>query len=272
MKKIILIMVGLIVAGCIVLGVMWSRYKGESMSEQGTPLKTFSDLTETQLQQIAQKRVYFGHQSVGFNLTKGLEELKEKHASLNLKVMESSDLKEHDGPVFAHSRIGKNKKPKSKVDDFVKFIESGLSEKIDVAFCKFCYADILPNTNIQNVFDYYKKSLGDLKAKYPNVKFIHCTVPYFRATPGFKGFLKSVLGKDKNTKRNRFNDLLLAEYPAADIFDLGQFESTHPDGKREKSGKNVYALVSAYTKDGGHLNEKGRELMATQLLHYLSQL
>ena len=94
-----------------------------------------------------------------------------------------------------------------------------------------------------------------------------------------KTLLKSIIGKldsYDHSSANLFNQLLVAEYQGkAPIFDLAEFESTKPDGTRalkEKNGNQYYELVQEYTKDGGHLNEKGRKIIAEQLLLFLAQL
>ena len=77
-------------------------------------------------------------------------------------------------------------------------------------------------------------------------------------------------------KRNEFNDMMRNEYEDREpIFDLALIESTFLDGKREMYQENdiiYYSLVPDYTNDGGHLNEKGRKLVAEQLLIFLSEL
>ncbi len=266
MKKGIIIVC--VIAAALAVFLFAGNEGGKVMEEKVT-LKTFKDITTQQLENIAGKRIYFGHQSVGSNMMKGLQELTEAHDTLKLNIVETDTAEGIEGAFFAHARIGKNKKPNSKVDDFVRQLESGLGNKVDIAFCKFCYADILPETDVNATFQYYKKAMKGLKEKFPNVAFIHCTVPYYRRTTGMKGILKGMMGKDKNVKRNLFNRLMEKEYKSEEIFDLGKFESTYPDGGREKSGKETYALVAQYTKDGGHLNKKGREVIALQLIDFL---
>ena len=36
------------------------------------------------------------------------------------------------------------------------------------------------------------------------------------------------------------------------------------------TGKTYYSLISEYTRDGGHLNERGRKIVAEQLLIFLT--
>ncbi len=97
-----------------------------------------------------------------------------------------------------------------------------------------------------------------------------------------KTWIKKIIGKkdiweyDDNIKRNQYNQLLKEYYEGKEpVFDLAKIESTYPDGKRctfEKDGKTYYSLVSEYTSDGGHLNEKGRKIVAEKLLVFLANL
>ncbi|MCP4150476.1 MAG: hypothetical protein GY757_22200 [bacterium] len=268
MKKLILIGGGVIVAVVIAIIILST---GDNMKYEKVSLKTIDDITEAQLQNVSWKRIYFGHQSVGFNIIKGLEELDKKIEALQLNIIETTEPVANEGPVFIHSRVGKNKKPNSKVDDFARIIGQ-LKDNVDIACFKFCYADIGKNTNIESVFQYYKKTMKQLEEKYPNILFIHSTIPYYKKSGGVKNILKNLTGKDNNINRNRFNRLLTKEYKEERIFDLGKFESTYPDGKRETSAKNIFTLVTQYTDDGGHLNAKGREIIALQFLDFLASL
>jgi len=79
-----------------------------------------------------------------------------------------------------------------------------------------------------------------------------------------------------HVKRNEFNAMLRHAYVGREpFFDLAKLESTFPDGSQSTFTKdgNIYAaLVPDYTNDGGHLNEKGRRIVAEHLLVYLAQL
>lgn len=70
--------------------------------------------------------------------------------------------------------------------------------------------------------------------------------------------------------------MLRAEYEDKEpIFDLAAIESMSPGGKREifeKDGSTFYSLAPAYTDDGGHLNEIGSKIVASELLYFLANL
>ena len=149
-------------------------------------------------------------------------------------------------------------------------MEKGVGEKTDIAFLKFCFVDILPTTEVKQVFEDYKTGMKDLKARYPHVTFMHITVPLTFEPAGFQGWvkktkdlIKKVIGRMnfyENTKRNQFNELMRKEYEGkAPLFDLAKIECTDPTGNlhaAETDGHREYFLLPEYTDDGGHLNNR----------------
>jgi len=234
---------------------------------------------------LSEKKIYFGHQSVGFNIIDGIKDVMKEDPRIKLNIVQTSDPSAFKTPVFAHSAVGENTDPGSKCDDFVKLMEKGIGKSVDFAFLKFCYVDVTEGTDMQKVFDTYSSTLNLLKEKYPKTTFIHITIPLTSKQTGIKTFVKNmikkVIGKTvrsyrDNIKRNEFNEMLMKEYEGKDpIFDLAKIESTFPDGKRStvtKEGKSFYSLVPEYTYDGGHLNELGRKMAAQKLLVLLAKL
>ena len=251
------------------------------MPEKTTPLPSIKDVPASVWEKLAQKKIYFGHQSVGYNIIDGIKDLMKEYPQIRLNIVETTDPADFKAGIFAHSRVGKNTDPKSKVNEFVKFVENGIGNKADIAFFKLCYIDITELTGIKEVFKNYKSSLAQLKKKNPKTIFIHLTTPLTRRQTGIKTWIKNIIGRpiggvDDNIKRNELNELLRNEYSGKEpIFDLAAVESTYPDGTKmsfEKEGKTIYALVPEYTYDGGHLNEKGRKIVAEQLLLLLANL
>ena len=231
--------------------------------------------------QLSQKKIFFGHQSVGNNILKGIKSLMKENSDIQLNITEISEGSELPEGIFAHTHIGKNEDPQSKINAFVRFMENGLGNNADFAFFKFCFVDIDSRTDIEKLFNAYKTNMAQLKKKYPETTIIHFTVPLLRKSePSFKQWLKGLFGKtdgffaDKhNVQRNEFNELIVREYSGSEpVFDLAEIESVYPDGSRETftaDGKTYYSLVPEYTHDGGHLNEVGRKKLAEQLLVFL---
>lgn len=235
------------------------------------------NIENIEINRIAQRKIYFGHQSVGFNMLDGISDLMERNPEIKLNIVKSKDVGIFSEPVFAHSPVGENSDPELKITDFKNTIESGIGNKVDIAFFKFCYLDINKTTELENVFSTYKKVMNQLQMEYPETKFIHVTVPLTISKFSIRGFIKKLLGRpDNNIMRNRFNDRLVAEYGNQNtVFNLADIESTYPDGSRSsfmEGKKRYYSLAPEYASDNGHLNEIGRVLVARELLVFLSEI
>lgn len=243
-----------------------------------------STLHEPAWKSLSGKKLYFGHQSVGYNIIQGLTDLVVKYPQINLTIVESRDQGVFNKPLFAHSTIGENGSPRSKVDDFASLIEQGIGGKTDIAFFKFCYVDITQHSDIETIFSYYKNAMARLKKQYPKMIFVHVTVPLttnLGIKDSVKNVIKKMLGRPvrsprDNIKRNQFNEMLLRHYGSQEpIFDLAKIESTRLDGTREtftEDGSSYYSLVPQYTDDGGHLNKRGQKIVAEHLLVLLREL
>ncbi len=98
---------------------------------------------------------------------------------------------------------------------------------------------------------------------------------------GIKVMIKNIIGKpiggyNDNIKRNQLNEMITKEYKGEKpIFDLAKAEYTLKDGSKSSfssNGKTYYSLAPDYTYDSGHLNKKGRKVVAEQLLVLLANL
>lgn len=260
--------------------------RGEKMIEETKPFPIITDIPESKWEGLSKKRIYFGHQSVGFNIIDGLKDVMKDNPMIKLNIVETTNINESDISTFAHSKIGKNLDPISKIDDFVNIMKKGLGNRVDIAFFKFCYVDITTNTDIQRIFSDYNNAMSGLKGAFPNTTFVYLTVPLTSKRRGgeawikkAKDIVKGIIGRPvfkdyDNIRREQFNEMIRQECVGKNsVFDLARIESTLPDGTRErykKDGKTYYTLVPEYTDDGGHLNMRGRRIVAEQLLIFLA--
>ncbi len=237
------------------------------------------DRLKHNLETVGNMRIYFGHQSVGRNILQGLKELAVEARSPALLFVSPEEAGKLSGPFFAESSIGENGKPNSKCDAFKDVIDRGLlGDSLDIAFVKFCYVDVDAGTNVEEMFAYYRQTISALKTEHPSVTFLHTTVPLTTRSAGWKRMIKKIIGRSDESdleayKRSVFNDMIMKEYGKTLVFDLAGIESTRGDGTRksfEFEGKTVYTLLEEYTDDGGHLNEKGRRVVARELLRTLA--
>lgn len=278
-KSLTLFRVGLLIF-IFILSVFLSC-EGGKMSDKKVSSDLIKGISESELRKLSEKKIYFGHQSVGFNLIEGVKDVSNENPQIKFKITENNNPDIFTEPLFAHSRVGKNEDPISKIKGFVEFMENGIGDRADFAFFKFCYIDIKAKTDIDKLFSYYKENMKRLKDKYPKTTFIHVTVPLTVVQTGLKAWIKKVIGKPvggyaDNMRRNEYNELLRKEYEGKEhIFDLAEVESTFPDGKRASftdNGKIFFYLVPEYSRDGRHLNEKGRKIIAEKLIIFLADI
>ena len=265
----------------IVSGMLFA-FRGGEVEKKKEPYADLKQVSASTWSALSKKKIYFGHQSVGFNILDGIRDIMKDNPQIKLNIVETTKNEDVKDGIFAHSRIGKNSEPISKVDSFSKIMASGFGTTVDVAFMKFCYVDFSGKTDVAAVFSAYKTKMTELEKKYPEATFIHLSVPLTVTKENWKTTLKKLLGKNNiweysdNIKRNEMNEMISEEYGKdGNYFDLAKFESTHPDGKRETFShkNNKYSkLIPEYAYDVGHLNEIGRRKVAEQLLLFLVNL
>ena len=254
------------------------------MVQDSTLYKSLNDVEQSKIDKLSSQKIYFGHQSVGNNILSGLQKIVNSNSKIQLRIVETDRPSDFLAPIFAHSKVGQNTDPFSKINDFSKKIESGIGGKADIALLKFCYIDINSETDVHLIFNEYRSSLERLKQSYPQTTFIYSTVPLKTVTGikvSLKRLIKKIMGKPENSygdnnNRNKLNELIRKEYAGKKhLFDLAALESTFIDGRRavyQSEGQSFEMLVPKYTDDGGHLNETGQRIIAEQFLIFLTSL
>jgi hypothetical protein len=227
---------------------------------------------------LQHKRIYFGHQSVGANIMEGVRDLG-GHDMPRLNIIDSGQPDAIVAPAFAHSAIGQNQNPRSKVEAFADILNHGLGNKADIAFMKFCYIDVTEGTDITGLYEYYRRVMTELITAYPKTRFLHVTVPltvmptFLRRTFGHLRGKRNRTAYD-NLARADYNRLLRAAYAGKEpVFDLATVESTTPSGRTlhySLDGRTLQTLVPTYSSDGRHLSVAGRQTVATALLKTLA--
>jgi len=242
-------------------------------------MNNVTELNLETIQKLESKAIYFGHQSVGNNIVNGLNGILSGIEGNKIRVLLTTSPGDIKAGVFAHSPVGENFKPASKDAEFAKNIFNITKlAKIDVAFYKYCYVDIQRDTDVEALFNSYKRNYDILMASKPEVKFIHLTTPLTVVQKGPRAWIKKIIGRPlggyaENKKRGEFNELLRKTYGSSGlVFDLAKLESTYADGSREMftvAGKQYEALIDNYASDGRHLNELGSRYIARELLLFL---
>lgn len=232
-----------------------------------------------ELEQIAQKRIYFGHQSVGSNLLDGVKQLAEK-AGVPVRIADVPSASGVPPATFGHTPVARNGDPVQKLQSF----EQAMGQQpagVDIALVKFCYVDISADTDAKSLFARYRATMDGLKARHPGTTFVHVTAPLTIAQGGLKASLKGLIGRvpygvTENRRREEYNTLLRQTYQGREpVFDLARAESTAPDGTAvtvEWKGNASPAMAPVYTDDGGHLNAAGKLRAARELISVLASI
>jgi len=230
------------------------------------------------LQQLAHKHIYFGHQSVGANILDGVKTLAAQ-AGVPVPINEVPSASAIRSGGFSHVFVAENGDPHRKLASFKAALGEGAP--VDLALVKFCYVDITADTDVRGLFDAYRDTIEELRRKNPRTVFVHVTLPLTTAQTGPKAFVKWLLGRApsgtiENVQREEYNQLLRREYAGREpLFDLARIESVSPNGTQttvEWHGKVVPAMYPGYTDDGGHLNAEGRRIAARHLIALLARV
>jgi hypothetical protein len=230
---------------------------------------------QVQWARLPQRRVYFGHQSVGRNILDGVADILRSEPGLQLHVIETAAPVPAPGPALVHSPVGRNGDPRSKLNAFAERLRSGTGRWADVAFFKFCYADIGSGSDVDALMLDYERTMDELNREFPSLTLLHVTVPLTSPPSLPRRLIKQLLGRRSNDhadnrQREVFNARLRARHAGdGSLFDLARIEATRPDGTLVDEGA---ALYRGYTSDRSHLNESGRVVVARAFLGFLAEL
>jgi len=234
-----------------------------------------------ELLRLSQRRIFFGHQSVGMNLLDGVRDIAVRYPDLRFRVIDVSGGADLEPGTFAHAFMPENGNPLLKLESFERALSSSAGSAADIAFLKFCYVDFSSGTDVPGLFARYQAVLKELHDRHARTIFVHVTAPLTTVDGGAKAALKRLLGRAppgllENAKREEFNQLLRNRYAGEEpVFDLARLESTGPDGQRELhdwNGRRIPAVLPAYTNDGGHLTPDARVRFARELIALLASL
>jgi hypothetical protein len=251
--------VALVLAVTAVMADRWNK-------EKSTPIQgnVASAIATEDLTAVARTRVFFGHQSIGMNVLDAVPGVYADHGVSAPPIEQGRAEPGPNGGFIAHQFIGENHKPLLKLEDFDRTMRGGMGRQVDVALMKFCAVDITTSTDVDALFARYRDTMGALERDFPNVTFIHVTVPLTTVSGG----------EAENVARERLNTLIRREYGSRHLFDLAAIESTKPDGTRVSGrydNQEYFALYDGYASDVGHLNAVGSKIAATAFLDAIAQ-
>lgn len=195
-------------------------------------------------------QVLFAHQSVGFDVIRGLERLSAAQPRYRLEIghqIQPAWYRQHRG--LGEFFVGRNGDCQGKCADFTQRLRA-VGGQVQLASLKYCYADLLEQVDVDQAFGAYRQTMDSLQAEFPQVRMVWWTCPL-------------MVVERLQDKRNRFNTLVREHVRAhgLTLFDLADIESHGPDGaeSRDRTGP---MLFPGYARDNGHLNDAAAERVA----------
>lgn len=228
--------------------------------------------------QIARRRVYFGHQSVGSDVLGGVRHWNEK-LDLGVRLVQTRQPSSVAGPALIHFLAGQNGDFASKNTAILRYLGSRDYADDAIVLLKYCYVDINDRTDVDGQFDEYRDTIATIAVDHPDVTVVHTTIPITTLVEGpLKARAKRFMGRDTlrgaAIARHRYNTLVRAEFAGQPLFDIARAEATRHDGTHAQfltGGRPIETLASEHTTDGGHLNASGQRAVARGFLDAIAE-
>jgi len=207
--------------------------------------------------------LYFGHQSVGRGILRGLEE----HYPSVVRWKEDQALPV-SGLTIHNAFLGSNGRPFDKLKDFRNRILGWTGDAApDYAGMKFCYLDITSDTDTDALFAAYTAVVDEVETTHPDLTVIHFTVPLTTNDPALRAAVKRMLGREPwgrehNRRREEYNDRMREAYAEGGrLYDVAALEASRGSDRNPSLDRRL-------TDDGGHLNAEGRRYLASEFLDF----
>jgi hypothetical protein len=201
--------------------------------------------------------VFFNHRSIGNNILEGVADLALQNPTrYGIDVVYGHETDEG----INHYMAGSNGDPLSKISGFSGLVKDGH----DIAFMKFCVGDFPPWTSVSpnDIWSAYRDAMENLQALYPNTVIVWWTSPLTSPADG--------RGLEHFATFNAMVRQYVAENGGV-LFDMADIESHDPGGDPVTSG-GYEAMYNDYSDDGAHLNETGRQRVASAIWWLLARV
>lgn len=214
----------------------------------------FDRLSPEQLGALKQRRVLWGHQSVGENLISGAR-------SLGFEFRPVRSGQDYSEARWGESSVEENGDPERKIRSFVTLLTTdGIGPRVEAASFKLCWVDFSDATDVDELLDDYDAAMQGLSRRYPGVRLLHVTPPL------------TTDEAELNGRRWRFGrELIRRHRDSGLVFDLAAVISTDGEGQQCKSG-NQRRLCPSWASDSGHLDEEGSRRAAKAFLYAFYRL
>jgi hypothetical protein len=196
---------------------------------------------------MADRTVYFGHQSVESGVIAGVEELSEESA-LPFRVVQTRDPATVDGPAFVHFPTGQNRDYASENAAMLRLLESRARAQRPVVVMEYCHRDIRSLADSSKMFEAYRDTVDTIQIEHPDATVVHATIPLPIVETVFRWRAKQFLGRPTRRQSaaacDHYNQLLHAEFSATEpIFDLANIQAMRFERVAAEALLNVLSEV-----------------------------
>ena len=246
--------------------------------------------TPAQITTVSKHKVFLAHASVGENTLRGImRSVPGVNAVQNYTWHSSATIQSaiSNSSIVGYEMGPHNGNPADKITEFRNTMNTVVQNRVNIAFMKFCPLDIQGNNsgpsingyaNEAALFNAYKAMISELESTYPNILFVHATLPLYTTNAHYS-----------NIRREIYNDLIREAYGEL-VFDIAAIEALHSDGKTiERDANGARALAQEWGRPGSvspdgyfygnydpastdynHLNTEGQNRMGRSLVAFLA--
>jgi hypothetical protein len=228
---------------------------------------------------IADRTIYFGHQSVGTSVCVGIHQLA-NDSGVPLRLVQTHEPEAVAGPAFVHFLAGRHRDYASKNAALLRLLDSRTRARDPIVILKFCHGDINSLQDGKMLFDAYSETVDTIQDQHPDVALIHATIPLATVGDGARERVKRVLGRTTQREaaiaRHRYNELVRSEFGAYEpVFDIARIQATAPDGVRagfSAEGTRIDLPATENTIGASALSSECRAAAAEALLDVISSV
>ncbi len=81
------------------------------MEGQQTHFDSIKDVPDAVWQKLSTKKIYFAHQSVGFNIMEGIQDVMVEHPEIKLNIVETADQSDFKAGLDSPFQGGQKRRP-----------------------------------------------------------------------------------------------------------------------------------------------------------------
>jgi hypothetical protein len=248
------------------------------LEQEGPGVNAAPDLASRFLRwsRIAERTVYFGHQSVGASLCTAVGSLASEQG-LPLKLITTHEPEKVIGPAIVSFHVGRHRDCASKNAAILRLLESRTRAGNPVVLLKYCHGDIVGADDYAMLFNAYRDTVEMIQFEHPDVTVVHSTIPLTAVESSLRARARRYLGRTTRRQaavgRHRYNELVRAEFGLTQpLFDVARVQATGVNGIATfRSGRNrIEVSAPENTVAGVNLSSGCLRAAAESLLDVLS--